>query len=226
MGLNMDVDHVAFASTRKFDGFQYRQLNPAELGQVAGRAGRYMNDGTFGVTGEADPFDNETIERLESHNFDSVRMLQWRNRDLDFASLDRLSRSLTALPQIEGLTRAQPNADLSGLEALARDPATRDLAKGPKDVERLWEVCQIPDYRNISNSEHASIVRPHLPVPADRQRFHRRGLVRAAAEVLREHAATSTRCRTASAMSAPGPSSLTVRTGSRHLSIGNPTRER
>ena len=158
MGLNMDVDHVAFASTRKFDGFQYRQLNPSELGQVAGRAGRYMNDGTFGVTGEADPFEPEMVERLESHNFDAVRMLQWRNRELDFGSLERLKQSLNLLPQQQGLTRAQPNADLLALEALARDPATRDLAKSKKDVERLWEVCQIPDYRNISNSEHASIV--------------------------------------------------------------------
>ena len=158
MGLNMDVDHVAFASTRKFDGFQYRQLNPSELGQVAGRAGRYMNDGTFGVTGEADPFEPEMVERLEGHNFDAVRMLQWRNRELDFGSLERLKQSLNMLPQQQGLTRAQPNADLLALEALARDPATRDLAKSKKDVERLWEVCQIPDYRNISNSEHASIV--------------------------------------------------------------------
>ena len=158
MGLNMDVDHVAFASTRKFDGFQYRQLNPSELGQVAGRAGRYMNDGTFGVTGEADPFDPETVERLEGHVFENVRMLQWRNRELDFASLERLRQSLNQPPQLQGLTRAQPNADLLALEALARDPATRDLAKGRKEVERLWEVCQIPDYRNISNSEHAAIV--------------------------------------------------------------------
>src|SRR5438034_5268866 len=90
MGLNMDVDHVAFAATSKFDGFQFRNLNPSELAQVAGRAGRYMNDGTFGVTAGADPFDNETVERLENHRFDSVRMLQWRNRDLDFSSLDRL----------------------------------------------------------------------------------------------------------------------------------------
>ena len=158
MGLNMDVDHVAFASTRKFDGFQYRQLNPGELGQVAGRAGRYMNDGTFGVTGEADPFDTETIQRLESHSFDNVRMLQWRNRDLDFRALDTLRRSLSALPRIEGLTRAQASADVTALEAMARDPEIADLARGPKDVERLWEVCQIPDYRNISNSEHAGII--------------------------------------------------------------------
>jgi ATP-dependent RNA helicase SUPV3L1/SUV3 len=149
---------VAFASTRKFDGFQYRQLNPSELGQVAGRAGRYMNDGTFGVTGEADPFDPETVERLESHSFEHVRMLQWRNRDLDFSSLDRLRQSLNLAPQLQGLTRAQPNADLLALEALAREPATRDLATCRKNVERLWEVCQIPDYRNISNSEHAAIV--------------------------------------------------------------------
>ncbi|MFM8745458.1 MAG: helicase-related protein [Aestuariivirga sp.] len=158
MGLNMDVDHVAFASTRKFDGFQYRQLNPSELGQVAGRAGRYMNDGTFGVTGEADPFDPETVERLEGHVFESVRMLQWRNRDLDFSSLDRLRQSLNQLPQAQGLTRAQPNPDLLALEALAREPSTRDLARSRREVERLWEVCQIPDYRNISNSEHAAIV--------------------------------------------------------------------
>lgn len=158
MGLNMDVGHVAFASTRKFDGFQYRHLNPSELGQVAGRAGRYMNDGTFGVTGEADPFDDETVQRLESHSFDAVRMLQWRNRDLDFGSLERLRQSLNLAPQQQGLTRAQPNADVLAFESLARDPATRDLAHGKKDVERLWEVCQIPDYRNISNSEHAAIV--------------------------------------------------------------------
>ena len=158
MGLNMDVDHVAFASTRKFDGFQYRQLNPSELGQVAGRAGRYMNDGTFGVTGEADPFEQEMVERLESHNFEAVRMLQWRNRELDFGTLDRLKLSLNQLPQTQGLTRAQPNADILALEALARDHVTRDLARSKTDVERLWDVCQIPDYRNISNSEHASIV--------------------------------------------------------------------
>src|SRR5438067_136369 len=82
MGLNMDVDHVAFAATRKFDGFHYRNLNPAELAQIAGRAGRYLNDGTFGVTGEAEPFEAEVVDRIENHHFEPVRMLQWRNRDL------------------------------------------------------------------------------------------------------------------------------------------------
>lgn len=158
MGLNMDVDHVAFAATRKFDGFQFRQLTPAELGQVAGRAGRYQNDGTFGVTGEADPFDQETIDRLESHSFDNVRTLQWRNRDLDFRSLDLLRKSLGYLPRLEGLSRAQPAPDILALEAVSRDEAVARLVVSPKDVELAWEACQIPDYRNISAAEHAHLV--------------------------------------------------------------------
>ena len=145
MGLNMDVDHVAFASTRKFDGFQYRHLNPSELAQVAGRAGRYMNDGTFGVTGEAEPFDEEMVERLESHSFDTVRMLQWRNRDLDFASLERLSQVLNQLPQPQGLTSAQPNADMLAFEAVARDPATARPGQEPQG--RGAAVGGLPDPR-------------------------------------------------------------------------------
>ncbi|MBC8038138.1 MAG: hypothetical protein H7X89_13070 [Rhizobiales bacterium] len=158
MGLNMDVDHVAFAATRKFDGFQHRTLNPGELGQVAGRAGRFLNDGTFGVTADADLFDAETVERLENHRFEPVRVLQWRNRDLNFATLDRLRLSLGSPPKRDGLTRAQSGPDVMALEAMARDSEIVDLAASPKDVQRLWEVCQIPDYRNISNSEHANLV--------------------------------------------------------------------
>ena len=121
MGLNMDVDHVAFAGTRKFDGFHYRNLTPAELGQVAGRAGRYLNDGTFGTTGEAEPFDAETVERLENHKFDNVHVLQWRNRDLDFASIEGLKRSLGLFPRIRGLTRAQAGPRCGGAgDACAR----------------------------------------------------------------------------------------------------------
>ena len=158
MGLNMDVDHVAFAATRKFDGFQFRALSASELGQVAGRAGRYLNDGTFGTTGQSDPFDAEMVEKLEGHHFEPVRVLQWRNRDLDYGSLDRLRRSLSLLPKAEGLTRAQPGPDILALEAVSRDEETIAVSTRPKDVERLWEVCQIPDYRNISHSEHANLV--------------------------------------------------------------------
>jgi ATP-dependent RNA helicase SUPV3L1/SUV3 len=158
MGLNMDVDHVAFASTRKFDGFQYRYLNPSELGQIAGRAGRYMNDGTFGVTGEAEAFEQENIDRLENHNFEPLRVMQWRNRDLDFRSLDGLRKSLGHLPHQQGLTRAQPNPDIEALEAVCRDASVRDLVRSPFEVERAWDVCQVPDYRNISPAEHAHLV--------------------------------------------------------------------
>src|SRR4051795_7178607 len=94
MGLNLDVDHVAFASDRKFDGYQYRRLNPAELAQVAGRAGRAMRDGTFGTTGRCPPFDRDLVQALESHSFEPVKVLQWRTAHFDFASLDALKRSI------------------------------------------------------------------------------------------------------------------------------------
>lgn len=158
MGLNMNVDHVAFGATRKFDGFQNRNLNPSELGQIAGRAGRYMNDGTFGCTVDVEGFDQETVDRLENHNFDNIRMLQWRNTDLDFQSLDRLRRSLSALPTQQGLTRAQAGADVEALEMVSRDAAVHDLAISRERVELLWSACQIPDYRNISPAEHAHLV--------------------------------------------------------------------
>ena len=91
MGLNLDVDHVAFASDRKFDGYQFRKLNPAELAQIAGRAGRATRDGTFGTTGRCDPFEPELVQALESHNFEPMRMLQWRNSALDFSSIGALA---------------------------------------------------------------------------------------------------------------------------------------
>ena len=158
MGLNMDVDHVAFAATRKFDGFQFRSLNAGELGQIAGRAGRYMNDGSFGVSADAEPFSQDLIDQLENHNFDPVRVLQWRNRDLDFRSLDTLRKSLGHLPKLEGLTRAQNAPDVTALEAVCRDEAITQLITTPSQVRRAWEVCQIPDYRNISPAEHAHLI--------------------------------------------------------------------
>jgi ATP-dependent RNA helicase SUPV3L1/SUV3 len=88
MGINMDVDHVAFAAREKFDGMTMRLLKPEEIGQIAGRAGRYMNDGTFGVTGDSEPFDSELVQQIENHRYDPVKTLQWRNSDLDFGSLD------------------------------------------------------------------------------------------------------------------------------------------
>src|SRR6187551_1951849 len=95
MGLNLDVDHVAFAADSKFDGYQFRRLNPSELGQIAGRAGRATRDGTFGTTGRCPPFEPELVQQLESHVFDSVKVLQWRNSNLDFASIGALQATLS-----------------------------------------------------------------------------------------------------------------------------------
>ncbi len=158
MGLNMDVDHVFFAATKKFDGFSYRHLSIAEMGQIAGRAGRFMNDGTFGVTADARGFDAETIERMEEHHYDVVKVMQWRNHNLNFASVERLLASLYALPNREGLTRARTAADISALEILKNQADTMELVRSRDDVARLWQTCQIPDYRNISPQDHAGMI--------------------------------------------------------------------
>jgi ATP-dependent RNA helicase SUPV3L1/SUV3 len=158
MGLNLEVDHVAFAADRKFDGFGFRKLNPAELGQIAGRAGRHMRDGTFGTTGRCPPFDAALVEALESHSFDPVRVAQWRNPDLDFRSLQALQASLSVLPQEPGLTRAPIADDLSALEIAARDVDVKQRATGRDAVSRLWEVCRIPDYRRLSPAAHADLI--------------------------------------------------------------------
>ncbi|MDX2156790.1 MAG: helicase-related protein [Hyphomicrobiaceae bacterium] len=158
MGLNLDVDHVAFASVRKFDGNVMRNLTPSELAQIAGRAGRHMNDGTFGVTGDVEPLDADLIERLESHTFDTVRVLQWRNRKLDFASVDRLRESLREMPGNLRLQRARMADDVMALETISADSAIAERAIGPAAVQKLWEVCQVPDYRKISSQSHAELV--------------------------------------------------------------------
>jgi ATP-dependent RNA helicase SUPV3L1/SUV3 len=158
MGLNLDVDHVAFASDRKFDGYQFRKLTAAELGQVAGRAGRHLRDGTFGVTSRAEPFDDALVEALESHRFDSVKTVQWRNRSLDFASLDALKASLDMPPTREGLTKAPPSEDVTVLDHVTRDAEIRDLAGRPDRVALLWDICQIPDYRKIAPANHGELV--------------------------------------------------------------------
>ena len=158
MGLNLDVDHVAFASDRKFDGYQFRKLNPAELAQIAGRAGRATRDGTFGTTGRCDPFETELAQALESHSFEPLRLLQWRNTDLDFASIGALQASLATLPNEHGLTRAPIGEDILVLEHAARDEDVRTLAHDRAAIARLWDACQVPDYRKIAPATHAELV--------------------------------------------------------------------
>jgi len=158
MGLNLDVHHIAFAGNRKYDGYQYRQLTPSEMGQIAGRAGRHTKDGTFGVTGRVDPLDDELIERIESHQFDSLKVLQWRNTALDFSSANSLRNSLDVVPKEDGLARAPTGDDITALEHLLRDSAISGMAKGQKAIELLWDVCQVPDYRKIAPANHAELL--------------------------------------------------------------------
>jgi ATP-dependent RNA helicase SUPV3L1/SUV3 len=158
MGLNLDVDHIAFASDRKYDGYQFRRLNPAEFAQIAGRAGRATRDGTFGTTGRCAPFEPELVNALQNHTFENVKVLQWRNSKLDFSSLGALQVSLALPPGHDALTKAPIAEDLRVLDHASRDPETRDMAHGPKAVERLWDACQIPDYRKIAPAAHAELV--------------------------------------------------------------------
>ena len=158
MGLNLDLDHVAFAGVRKFDGQSHRNLTPAELGQIAGRAGRHMNDGTFGVTGNVPPFESDLVDRLENHSFDQVGVLQWRNRKLDFSSIERLKDSLRETPDHRRLTRSRMVDDVIALENVSQEADARDRAQGPAAVALLWDMCQIPDYRKISAASHAELV--------------------------------------------------------------------
>ncbi|WP_414690580.1 helicase-related protein [Novosphingobium sp. UBA1939] len=158
MGLNLDIKHIAFSATAKFDGRRMRALFPQELAQIAGRAGRHTEDGTFGVTGEARPFDEETVEAIENHRFPPVRKLHWRNHDLEFGSAERLLASLERHTQNDWLTRARDADDVVSLKALSAMPEVRDRLTGPKRVQLLWDVCRIPDFRSVSEAEHAALL--------------------------------------------------------------------
>jgi len=158
MGLNMDVDHVAFSATRKFDGAHHRSLSPAELAQIAGRAGRHMNDGTFGITGSCEPPGDEVVAAIEQHQFDSLKILQWRNDNLDFSSARNLIGSLNVAPRTPGLARARADSDMEALETLVNSDRLKPQPGGPAAVKTLWEACQIPDFRKIGTSHHAALV--------------------------------------------------------------------
>src|SRR6195952_3374546 len=158
MGLNLDVNHVAFASDRKYDGYQFRRLNPSEFAQIAGRAGRATRNGTFGTTGRCEPFEPELVNQLQNHIFEPVKVLQWRNSKLDFSSIAALQVSLAEVPRHHALTRAPIAEDLRVLDHAARDVDVRDVAHGKDAVEKLWDACQIPDYRRIAPAAHAELV--------------------------------------------------------------------
>ncbi len=158
MGLNLDISHVAFSSLTKFDGRRMRHLQPEELGQIAGRAGRHIENGTFGVTGEAPPLDDAVADAICEHRFQPVKKLQWRNSDLQFGSVKRLIATLEDRTDDVWLTRVRESDDLAALKALAQDPEVMARATDGPSVKLLWDVCRIPDFRGISKGEHAGLL--------------------------------------------------------------------
>lgn len=158
MGLNLDVDHVAFSALSKFDGRRMRPLAPNELAQIAGRAGRGQKDGTFGVTGEARPLDDGVAKAIMEHRFTPQRKLNYRNHALQFGSVDRLIQTLEAPPDHEMLVRAREADDLATLKTLSQVAEVSARATDGPSVKLLWEACRLPDFRGIGNGEHSDLV--------------------------------------------------------------------
>jgi len=171
MGLNMDLDHVAFARTGKFDGRGPRRLSAAEIAQIAGRAGRHMSDGTFGTTADQGSLEPEIVDAIETHRFEPLTRLNWRNNRLAFGSIAALLKSLDERPSVPGLVQAREADDHRALQALARNPQIGELATHPGAVRLLWEVCQIPDFRKVMSESHTRLLAHcflHLAGPEER----------------------------------------------------------
>jgi len=158
MGLNLDVDHVAFSSLTKFDGRRMRPLAPNELAQIAGRAGRGQKNGTFGVTGDARPLDDEVARAIVEHRFTPLKKLNWRNHALQFGSVDALIRSLEKPPEDEMLTRAREADDLAALRTLGQSAEVFARCTDAQSVRLLWDVCRVPDFRSIGAAENAGLL--------------------------------------------------------------------
>ncbi|HEY2481821.1 MAG TPA: helicase-related protein, partial [Caulobacteraceae bacterium] len=159
MGLNMDVDHVAFAGLAKFDGKRRRALYAHEVGQIAGRAGRFQSDGTFGVTAGAEAMDADLVAAVEAHRFDPVERALWRNSDLDLSSLASLLRSLAEPAPAAGLKASEEALDERVLRQLAADEELGRRAGNRAALLRLWEACQTPDFRKTTFDDHLRLVR-------------------------------------------------------------------
>ncbi|MBN9674383.1 helicase-related protein [Salipiger bermudensis] len=169
MGLNLDIDHVAFSSLTKFDGRRMRPLQPNELAQIAGRAGRGMKPGTFGTTGDAGQIPDDWVEAITSHSFTPLRKLNWRNPKLNFGSIQGLVHSLELSPNDEWLAKAREADDLMALKTLGQEAEVQARATNPRSVQLLWDVCRIPDFRGISHAEHAGLLQVIF------QHLHERG---------------------------------------------------
>ncbi|MFN3212947.1 MAG: helicase-related protein [Henriciella sp.] len=158
MGLNLDVDRVAFAGRAKFDGRRHRWLSSAELGQIAGRAGRFRDDGEFGETNDCPPFEDEVVRAIEDHRYDPVTDLSWRNSDLDYRSIKTLIASL-ARPSPHPSLRQNPHGlDEWVLRRMAEDEAIGPDVRGQRNIHRLWDLARLPDFRKAGHEGHGRLV--------------------------------------------------------------------
>jgi ATP-dependent RNA helicase SUPV3L1/SUV3 len=159
MGLNLDLHHVAFAALSKFDGAEQRDLYPDEMAQIAGRAGRHLNDGSFGTLNTLPELPPRVVSAIETHRFPPVRSLIWRNEGLDFSSLEALLDSLSRAPRHAAFVRVERADDFDALKELSHVPAIREVATDRATVELLWQVCQIPDFRKGLFGSHVALLR-------------------------------------------------------------------
>ncbi len=158
MGINMDLNHVYFSNLKKFDGKKLRRLNLSEIGQIAGRAGRYMNDGSFGITGQCGAINPEEVELLENHKFEEISYLFWRNSNLNFSSSSLLIKSLDEKPRKDWLRKIYECEDEKALKYFLREKDFENIKSNQEQLKLLWECCQIPDFVKKTYGNHYEVI--------------------------------------------------------------------
>jgi|TARA_B110000259_G_scaffold184597_1_gene231944 ATP-dependent RNA helicase SUPV3L1/SUV3 len=156
MGLNMDIDEIYFSNLKKFDGKKTRRLNLVEMSQIAGRAGRYKNNGKFGITGDSEPLNSDEIEKIENHTLPDTKMLYWRNANLNFETEDKLITSLEEKPTNNNLIKTSESIDEIVLRFLLKKNKENNIYKN--NLKLLWECCQIPDFEKKAYGQHINVV--------------------------------------------------------------------
>ncbi len=158
MGINMDLDNVYFSNLKKFDGKKLRRLKLSEIGQIAGRAGRYLNDGFFGVTGDSGEIGSDEVELLENHKFDEIHTIYWRNSNLNFKNGNSLIKSLDERPKNTWLKRIPECEDEKVLKHILKDVEKLEIFSNENELKLLWECCQIPDFVKKTYGNHLEVV--------------------------------------------------------------------
>ena len=158
MGINMDLDNVYFSNLKKYDGKKLRRLNLAEIGQISGRAGRYLNDGAFGITGDCGKINAEEVNLIENHKFEGISTLFWRNSNLNFNSASGLLKSLEEKPNKDWLRRIHECEDEKVLKYFLKNFRDQKMVQNENELKLLWECCQIPDFAKKNYGHHLEIV--------------------------------------------------------------------